>query len=106
MSVKLMPRLASTGPAVKTRKSTTNGDARIHPATAWPRRVGSTTFGGRAEEVTVLMSEPGADRLRLGLHLLDRVVTGQVATRCLLDEPVDRGRDLLPRGDGGGRLRV
>ena len=42
MSVKLIPRLASTGPAVNTRNSTRNGRARTHAATACCRRVGST----------------------------------------------------------------
>ncbi|GAA1476289.1 hypothetical protein GCM10009623_07350 [Nocardioides aestuarii] len=40
--MKLMPRLASTGPAVKTRNSAMNGRASTHAATACCRRVGST----------------------------------------------------------------
>jgi hypothetical protein len=42
MSVKLIPRLASTGPAVNTRNSARNGTASTHAATACCRRVGST----------------------------------------------------------------
>ncbi len=34
MSVKLMPKLASTGPSVNARKSTVNGSASIQAATA------------------------------------------------------------------------
>ena len=42
MSVKLIPRLASTGPSVKARKSRVNGRARAQAAIACWRRVGST----------------------------------------------------------------
>src|SRR6187200_3140065 len=106
MSVKLIPRLASTGPAVNTRNSTRNGSARTHAAAACCRRVGATcrepvATGGAAAgagvtTLTLMRSETGADRLGLLLHVDDRDGRRHRALHGLLDVIVDDRRDLLP----------
>src|SRR5690349_18629932 len=112
MSVKLIPRLASTGPRLNTTNSATNGRASIHAATACCRRVGSTWRegvprpGAREDPdtggalVEALMSQTGADLGGLALHLRDGVLDGRVALGRLLHLAVDDGGDLLPRRHG------
>src|SRR6476661_2399020 len=104
MSVKLIPRLASTGPRLNTANSSTKGSASAHAATACCRRVGSTCLLVRAlvpvPVETVLMSQTGADLLGLALHLGNGVLDRGVALRGLLDLTVDHGGDLLPRRHG------
>src|SRR6478735_4135614 len=114
MSVKLMPKLASTGPSVNARNSSVNGSASTQAASACWRRVGSTCRlaeepppdrgwwprSGEETLVSRLMSESGADRRGLLLHGGHGVGRVGVALGGLLDLAVDRRGHLFPRRHG------